>query len=29
MFIEIFGTQTKMKRYNVIMNQTMITIYFP
>ena len=27
MFIEMFGNQKKMKRYNVIMNQTMITIY--
>ena len=26
MFIEMFGNQKKMKRYNVIMNQTMITI---
>ena len=27
MFIEIFGNQKKMKRYNIIMNQTMIAIY--
>ena len=27
MFIEMFGNQNKIKRYNVIMNQTMITIY--